>query len=349
MPRAASRPSPPRDRRRRRRRRRRPPPIHRPPARLPARQVAALRALRAKSKDGVLTLDSAAFERFAAGKTRPYSLFLMADARQFASAKRSLHAGLQAPFAAAAKAFAAEHAGTAADGRAFFARVVFEDARDVFARLGVKALPFLGHLAPGVPVRAGGGAVALAPEDRMPAQPGPWPADVIGAFIAARTGLAAGDVAAAATPPRSRAGPLVGLALIALLARAGFALADAPLLRWPPLYALGALFVYWFSLSGGMYNIIRGVPAVGFDQRTRSAVVFSRGQGQMGAEGFIMGSVYLAFGLAVAALTRAAGKGADEAARRRAGYALLGLGFVAMRTVCSAHEWKTSLSSRWYF
>ncbi len=33
------------------------------------------------------------------------------------------------------------------------------------------------------------------------------------------------------------------------------------------MYVVGALFVFWFSVSGGMHNIIRGVPLYYFNQQ----------------------------------------------------------------------------------
>eukprot|EP00882_Tetradesmus_deserticola_P025835 GHRQ01028410.1.p1 GENE.GHRQ01028410.1~~GHRQ01028410.1.p1 ORF type:complete len:109 (+),score=41.66 GHRQ01028410.1:214-540(+) len=35
---------------------------------------------------------------------------------------------------------------------------------------------------------------------------------------------------------------------------------NSPIVKITPLWALGALAVYWFATSGGMYNIIRGMP-----------------------------------------------------------------------------------------
>jgi oligosaccharyltransferase complex subunit gamma len=35
---------------------------------------------------------------------------------------------------------------------------------------------------------------------------------------------------------------------------------NSPIVKVTALWALGALAVYWFATSGGMYNIIRGMP-----------------------------------------------------------------------------------------
>lgn len=42
---------------------------------------------------------------------------------------------------------------------------------------------------------------------------------------------------------------------------------QAPFMRQLWIYLLGALFVFWFSVSGGMHNIIRGVPLYFFNQQ----------------------------------------------------------------------------------
>ena len=42
---------------------------------------------------------------------------------------------------------------------------------------------------------------------------------------------------------------------------------QAPFMRQLWIYLVGALFVFWFSVSGGMHNIIRGVPLYFFNQQ----------------------------------------------------------------------------------
>lgn len=41
---------------------------------------------------------------------------------------------------------------------------------------------------------------------------------------------------------------------------AAWKLYNSPIVRITGLWAIGALGVYWFATSGGMYNIIRGIP-----------------------------------------------------------------------------------------
>ena len=64
-------------------------------------------------------------------------------------------------------------------------------------------------------------------------------------------------------------------------------------------------------------------------------------QGQLGAEGFIMGSMYLGFGLSVATLTFAVPKLASESSRRYGAYACIFAAIMLFRQIVSLYTWKT--------
>ena len=179
----------------------------------------------------------------------------------------------------------------------------------------------------------------------------------------------------------------------------------APFMKNLALWVFGVLVIYWFSVSGGMHNIIRGVPMYYPDQNGQVKVcrsvapmctmmctmadllrLFSAplhtawlltfghaldvcackpvihdkhptymishalqvfmpsNQGQLGAEGFIMGSMYLGFGLCVAALTFAVPKLASESGRRYAAYACIFSAVMIFRQIVSLYTWKTGAS-----
>ena len=67
-------------------------------------------------------------------------------------------------------------------------------------------------------------------------------------------------------------------------------------------------------------------------------------QGQLGAEGFIMGSMYLGFGLSVAALTFAAPRLASESSRRYAAYGCIFSAAMIFRQIVTLYTWKTGAS-----
>lgn len=251
-------------------------------------------------------------------------------------------------FAAVARAYAATHAGKPTEDKVFFIRIVYEEAQETFRRLGVTRLPYVARLPANIHVRASG-PIALSNEDVLNTSPASGlTAKEFGAFLQERTGLNPGDLSAVGAASRSRFLPILTLAFLGGVCYVGWQLYKAPFMRWPQLYAAGAVGVYWFATSGGMYNIIRGVPMVGYDRKSSAAIVFTRGSGQMGAEGFMMGSIYLLFGLVAAAFIWLMPHVKDEATRRQRGWLLLGASAVLLQLALYNHSWKTYMNPRWY-
>lgn len=91
----------------------------------------------------------------------------------------------------------------------------------------------------------------------------PWPAETMLDFFSKR-GLVAGPV----DRPSIYKHPLFPVMVLAALvgvAVTAYGLLKAGFFHHPLPYAVAALVVFWFSVSGGMYNIIRGVPMFGRD------------------------------------------------------------------------------------
>jgi oligosaccharyltransferase complex subunit gamma len=87
----------------------------------------------------------------------------------------------------------------------------------------------------------------------------PWPAEDLVTCVSRQTGLSAGAI----ERPTVVQNPLFPVALLGGIIVGGtvaWKLYNSPLVRITGLWTLGALAVYWFSTSGGMYNIIRGIP-----------------------------------------------------------------------------------------
>lgn len=59
---------------------------------------------------------------------------------------------------------------------------------------------------------------------------------------------------------RSRLFPPVFVAAVLAMGFLAYNLYYAPFMKNLALWVLGVLVIYWFSVSGGMHNIIRGVP-----------------------------------------------------------------------------------------
>lgn len=72
-----------------------------------------------------------------------------------------------------------------------------------------------------------------------------------------------GKAAAEVDRPSILKSPLFPVGLLAFICGGGYAawrVYNSPIVRITWLWALGALAVFWFATSGGMYNIIRGIP-----------------------------------------------------------------------------------------
>ncbi|KAL4521922.1 hypothetical protein Ndes2526B_g01946 [Nannochloris sp. 'desiccata'] len=310
---------------------------------------AELMELQRNSKNGVITLDNGAFVRYTSGKNRPYSLFIFGDSRQFRKqSKLELETRFET-FASVARSFASHHSNKSTEGKAFFARMFFEDARESFGRLGVKGLPYVARIPPALTISPNGGI--SMPKDEIMAggvSTGIDPKD-IGGFIEDRTGLSPGDLSVLTATTRSRFIPLFTLMFLTGASFIGYNLYYARFMRSPSLYAAGAIAIFWFATSGGMYNIIRGAPFIGYDPRTRSSVIFTSGSGQMGAEGFIMGTFYVVFALLIASFTKLLPTVKEESERRVRGWAILGAASVVLRVVLGYHAWKSHINSFFYF
>lgn len=202
-------------------------------------------------------------------------------------------------------------------------------------RMGIQALPYLARIPPSLAITEGG-AVTLGKEEVMSQAGYPWSAETMAEWVLDRSGVAVGEIkrptllstrwggwcqssicfcrniAGPSSLPCAwcRLMPVVSLLVLGGLGFVAYHLYYAPFMRHQWLYALGAIVVYWFSVSGelaclclsprrvefvwyyqfqttidgwpagGMYNIIRGVPLVGFDQRKRQSMLFMPGQGE---------------------------------------------------------------------
>ena len=72
---------------------------------------------------------------------------------------------------------------------------------------------------------------------------------------------------------RSRLFPPVFVAAVLTMGFLAYNLYYAPFMKNLALWVFGVLVIYWFSVSGGMHNIIRGVPMYYPDQNGQVKVV----------------------------------------------------------------------------
>ena len=82
-----------------------------------------------------------------------------------------------------------------------------------------------------------------------------------------KTGISVGSIDRPSLT-NSRFFPVLALAFVALGTYVAYRVYYLPILKNLGLWLAGCLVVFWFSASGGMHNIIRGVPLVVPDMKT---------------------------------------------------------------------------------
>mmetsp|Transcript_4966 Transcript_4966/g.8649 ORF Transcript_4966/g.8649 Transcript_4966/m.8649 type:complete len:340 (+) Transcript_4966:53-1072(+) len=292
-----------------------------------ADSVAQLRKLRDSTKDGILVLDDEQLKTFGAGKARSYSLIIFLSAAQVMDNTQLALPVLRQEFSLAAKAL---QAGPNPDS-AFFVESVFEQCPRFFRALEVQQVPFIFHL-PGTK-RLSLVKMEVDKVDKMTFETVqakyPWQAETMTGFFS-QLGLEFAEVFRFALVKSPWFPAVVGAALLGLSALA-YLLLRLGVLHHPLIYAVGSLGIFWFSVSGGMYNIIRGMPMFIRDKKGKMQFFLGSRGNQLGAEGFIMGSGYILFSANIALLTYAVPRVGNKFMRNLLSYVLVaGAGYMAV-------------------
>lgn len=204
-----------------------------------------------------------------------------------------------------------------------------------FQLFGVSALPHIKHLPPG--------SVAPKDADVMDQSDFARSAEGMASFVESKTKQSVGKIER--PPPITKK----QLAIVAggLLVAAPFVIqklmtADTPL-HDSKVWASLAIFVYFFSVSGGMHNIIRGMPFFMADRNNPGKLIFfyqASGM-QLGAEGFVVGFLYTVFGLMLAFITHFLVGLRNQNVQRMSLLVCMVVSFWAVRKVVFLDNWKT--------
>jgi hypothetical protein len=112
----------------------------------------------------------------------------------------------------------------------------------------------------------------------------------------------------------------------------------------PAFWILPILLVHGFSVSGGMHNIIEDNP---FQLMDKKGVIHSfapPGEGQLGAEGFLMGAASLGFGFLLLVVAYIGPRIKSSAVQRVLIYLSVALLIFLYRQINSIHTWKVGFS-----
>eukprot|EP00210_Caulerpa_lentillifera_P006614 g6319.t1 len=247
------------------------------------------------SSDGVISFNPGMFEKYAAGKSRPYSLIFCLLADQLMDQPKLALKKLREEFGICSKAYKEKYSIGSRTGKVFFVTMEVGDSANLFQRLGAQSLPFVFRLSPHSVVGKTG-KIEIPDGEMMTFKDSaqyPWRAEAFAEFVKIRTGVAVDEI------PRNDAlgTRLTVLIFILSLSTAVWTarrLYDTPFIQSKWIWLAGTLFVCWFSTSGAMFNIIRGVPFA-LPKDGKLQLMYPGNGQQLGAEGFIMGSMYIVF------------------------------------------------------
>ncbi|KAF5474743.1 hypothetical protein F2P56_006614 [Juglans regia] len=303
-----------------------------------SQRVSELLALQSRSKSGVIHLDDRSISRFLTSvKTpRPYWLVIFFDATQLHD-KTELHLKtLHSEFALLANSFITNNQDPESPSHAklFFCDLEFKESQSSFGLFGVNALPHIRLIAP-----------HQNPKESHQMDQGDFSrlAESMSEFIESKTKFVFGPIH---RPPMLSNKQLIVIVL-AILIWIPFAIKKIvmgeTLLHDPKIWLVGSVFVYFFSVSGAMHNIIRKMPMFLADRNDPNRLIFFyQGSGmQLGAEGFAVGSLYTIVGLLLAFMTHVLVKVRNVNVQRVVMIVALFISFWAVKKVVYLDNWKT--------
>ncbi|KAM1139165.1 hypothetical protein ACFX2I_036871 [Malus domestica] len=300
--------------------------------------VPELLSLQARSKSGVIRLDDRSLAKFltAVKPPRPYWVLIFFDSAKLHD-KSELHLKeLRKEFAVVATSFIENNQDPSSPSHAklFFCDIEFEDSQHSFAQFGVNSLPHIRLIGP---------THGLKESQQMDQGDFSRLAESMSEFIESKTKLVVGPIH---RPPMLSKNQIM-FATIAWLVWTPFIAkkiySGKTLLHDPRIWLSGSVFIYFFSVSGAMHNIIRNMPMFLVDRNDPSKLIFFyQGSGmQLGTEGFTVGFLYTIVGLLLAFLTRVLVTVRNVKAQRLVMIIALCVSFWAVKKVIQLDNWKT--------
>lgn len=292
-----------------------------------------LNEMAALSRDGVIRLNEANYKAFAKkeGFKRNYALIVFFDASMLHDNHQLNLPGFRKDFGLAAKAYAESVAGRDDVLPLFFADVEFKQSGEVFRMEGVQSLPFVLFFGRGDKTKAASmnfnrfgktfaGVIQFLKDNEIPTD------DIKPPPPMTKTQMA-----------------LLGVAIVVLTPFvATHLLTRKTALHDPRLWCLFGLMIYLFSVSGGMFNIIRNMPwYVPSREKPGQFVYFlQQGGNQFGVEGMVIGSFYTMVGLLTAFNVYVLPRSKSATTKRVVGMLSIVACAFAVRKVVEFEVWK---------
>ncbi|KAI3829372.1 hypothetical protein L1987_03495 [Smallanthus sonchifolius] len=116
------------------------------------------------------------------------------------------------------------------------------------------------------------------------------------------------------------------------------------------IWICGTVFVYFFSVSGSMFILIRRIPLFVMDRNDpNSLIFFFKGHGmQFGAEGMCVGFLFTVVGLLLSLVTRVVVRMKDSMRQRVTMVSTMIVSFWAVKQVVGLSHWKSGYAVHAY-
>ncbi|PIN03005.1 Oligosaccharyltransferase, gamma subunit [Handroanthus impetiginosus] len=305
--------------------------------------VSELSALQSQSQAGVIHLTDGLLRRILSLPTpRPFHCIIFFDARKLHSKPSLSLPTLKSEFSLVSSSFQSNNP----DNKSliFFFDIEFEESQATFLHFGIDSLPHITIIPPS----------ATDPKSdsiEMDASDFSGMAESMTEFIASKTNLSVGPIN---RPPLISKNQLIFIITIAVIWTPYIVknlISGKTILHEKSIWMAGAIFIYFFSVSGTMFNIIRKMPMFLVDREEPDKLIFFyEGSGmQLGVEGFTVGLLYTIVGLLLAFVTHMLVRVRNSTVQRLLMMSALFVSFLAVKEVVLLHNWKTGYGVHGYW
>ncbi|XP_060201616.1 probable dolichyl-diphosphooligosaccharide--protein glycosyltransferase subunit 3B [Lycium barbarum] len=296
--------------------------------------VSELTILSSQSSTGAIYLSNKLLGRILSEPVpRPFTLLIFFDSHKLHSDPDISLPKLKNEFLLLSSSFQTNNPD---NNRFFFFEIEFQESQASFALFGVKSLPYI-CLVPPFATDFETDSIQMESSDFS------GHAESMAEFVEAKSKHHVGPIHRPGFISKNQKMSIIALGLILSLFLVKKIVSGNSLLHNKNIWMAGSIFVYFFSVSGTMYNIINKIPIAMVDRDDPGKLVFFyEGSGmQLGAEGFTVGFLYTIFGLLFAFMTHVLVHMKNRNIQRLVMFFCIFVSFWAVKKVFYLYNWKT--------
>ncbi|KAG6419057.1 hypothetical protein SASPL_121266 [Salvia splendens] len=307
--------------------------------------TAALSALQSSSSNGVISMNDTILRRIHSLPTpRPFHFLVFFDSKKLHSRSELALPSLKSEFSLVSSSFLTNN--NKSRSQLLFFHVELDESHATFALFDVIAIPHI-RIIPASATDLNSDSIKLNPAYLSTLL------DSLPEVILSETAISVGPIHHPPLISKTQMTLAMATAVILSPYAVKKLASGESVVHEKSTWMAGAVFVYFCSVSGTMFNIIRKAPMFTVDMRKdggETMKFFYRGAGaQLGAEGFIVGFLYTVVGLLLAFVCHVVVRVRDAKWQRVSMIMALLVSFFAVRQVISFNSWKTGYNIHAYW